>query len=274
MTNILLFTDLDGTFIDHHSYSPGIARKALKILEKFDIPIVFCSSKTFSEQLFLQHKVGINHPFIIENGSAIAIPHGYFPFSVPDSVQISDHHDLFILSKFRSTDIENALSHVNKHLNLNLYGYAKSKNEEIATLTGLKGKAISRAKERYFTESLFSNPPSTDALKILDQLGLCTVQGGRFLTVQDKAVDKGKAVLHVTELFKKLLAEKPLTVGIGDSPNDSAFLRVVDQAFLVQQHHGNWADLAVPGITKIAAVGSAGFYEAVKSLQTSLLKGE
>ena len=271
--NILLFTDLDGTFIDHHTYSPAYARKALNMLEGWGVPTIFCSSKTFSEQVYLQNKVGINHPFIVENGSAIAIPKDYFPFPVKGVVEITDSHDLLVLSKFSLTDIVNAFAYINKTLNVNLYGYTKTTDIEIAAKTGLKGKAVFRARERYFTESLFSGPPGPDAMKILDQLGLCTIQGGRFLTVQDKAVDKGKAVGYVTGLFQKFWEIEPLTVGIGDSPNDFAFLKLMDQAFLVQQFHGGWADLHIPEVKKIAAVGSAGFREAVQSMQAIFLEG-
>ena len=204
MRKILLFTDLDGTLIDHHTYSPSIAKKALKKLEEKDVPVVFCSSKTFAEQLHLQKKLGINHPFIVENGSAIAIPQGYFPYLPENAVQISESHDLIVLAKKNATDIENVLKRINEAFKLNLFGYSQSNDKIISAITGLKGKAVQRAKDRQFTESLFSERPSLEALKTFDAFGLCTLQGGRFLTVQDKEVDKGKAVCLVTDLFHNL----------------------------------------------------------------------
>lgn len=266
MRKILLFTDLDGTLIDHHTYSPTIAKKALKMLDEKDIPIIFCSSKTISEQLHLQKKLGINHPFIVENGSAIAVPKGYFSFALEKAVQVSESHDLIVLARKNATDIKNALKRINEDFKLHLFGYAKSNDKAIAAITGLKGKAVQRAKERLFTESLFSEKPSLEAMKMLDSFGLCTLQGGRFLTVQDKEVDKGKAVKQVADLFQDLWQEKPLTVGIGDSPNDEPFLKVVDRPFLVQKHDGNWADVEADNLVRIKAIGPKGFLELTKNM--------
>lgn len=266
MRKILLFTDLDGTLIDHHTYSTSIAKKALKMLGEKDVAVVFCSSKTFAEQLHLQKKIGINLPFIIENGSAIAIPKGYF-LNLPENVvQISESHDLVVLARKNATDIKQALKRINEAFNLNLFGYSQSKDKTISAITGLKGKAVQRAKERLFTESLFSERPSLEALKMLDSFGLCTLQGGRFLTVQDKETDKGKAVCRVTDFFQYLWQERPLTIGIGDSPNDEPFLKVVDRPFLVQKHDGDWAKVAGNGLIKIEAVGPKGFLEVTQKI--------
>jgi mannosyl-3-phosphoglycerate phosphatase len=105
-------------------------------------------------------------------------------------------------------------------------------------------------------------------LKILDEAGLCVSQGGRFLTIQDKEVDKGKAVTMLTHLFEKEWKEKPLSIGIGDSPNDASFLKVVDKAFLVQKHDGNWADFEIHGMKKVAAIGPKGFLTVAQNIHT------
>lgn len=264
MRKILMFTDLDGTLIDHHTYSSSIAKKALKKLEEKDVPVVFCSSKTFAEQLHLQKKLGINHPFIVENGSAIAIPKGYFPNLPERVVQISESHDLLVLARKNATDIKNALKRINEAFKLNLFGYSQSNDNTISDITELKGKAILRAKDRQFTESLFSERPNIEALKMLDLFGLRALQGGRFLTVQDKEVDKGRAVLHLTNLFQDLWCEKPLTVGIGDSPNDEPFLKVVNRPFLVQKHDGNWAKVETDNLVRINSIGPKGFLKLTK----------
>src|SRR4030043_458531 len=44
------------------------------------IPVIFCSSKTRVEQEVYRHGLGVFHPFVVENGGAIFIPEGYFPF--------------------------------------------------------------------------------------------------------------------------------------------------------------------------------------------------
>lgn len=266
MRKVLLFTDLDGTLIDHHTYSPSVAKKALKILVEKDVPVIFCSSKTFAEQVHLQKKLSINHPFIIENGSAIAIPKGYFPNLPENVVQISGSHDLIVLARKNAADIKRALSRINEDFKLNLFGYSQSNNKTIFAMTGLKGKAVQRAKDRRFTESLFSEQPSLEALKMFDSFGLCALRGGRFLTIQDKEVDKGKAVQQVANFFQYIWGLKPLTIGIGDTFNDESFLKVVDRPFLVQKHDGTWADVETDNLVRIKAIGPKGFWELTKNM--------
>ncbi len=51
---------------------------AIRNLQSLDIPIVFCSSKTRAEQQVYREELGINAPFIVENGGAVYIPKDYF----------------------------------------------------------------------------------------------------------------------------------------------------------------------------------------------------
>jgi len=262
----LLFTDIDGTLIDHHTYSYAFAKKALKKLALNSVPVIFCSSKTFSEQVYLQKKLDINYPFIFENGSAVAIPKEFFPSITANRVNISESHDMVVLTKKNSNDIGIALKKINTLFNLNCYGYSKSNDKEIAAKTGLHGKAVHRAKGRWFTESLFSERPTQEALQVLESFGLCALQGGRFFTVQGKDVDKGKAVEVVIQLFQDLWGEKTTTIGIGDSLNDAPFLKVVDLPFLVQKHDGCWAEVKANKLTKIRAIGPKGFSEMTSAI--------
>jgi ribonucleotide monophosphatase NagD (HAD superfamily) len=50
MPSPLVFTDLDGTLLDHDTYDWTPARDALDRLTRAGIPVVFTSSKTAAEQ--------------------------------------------------------------------------------------------------------------------------------------------------------------------------------------------------------------------------------
>ncbi len=83
MRKLIIFTDLDGTLIDHQSYSYSDAKKALKKISDDKIPLILVSSKTRAEieairQDLKKDGFNINHPFIVENGSAIYIPRDYY----------------------------------------------------------------------------------------------------------------------------------------------------------------------------------------------------
>jgi predicted mannosyl-3-phosphoglycerate phosphatase (HAD superfamily) len=89
---------------------------------------------------------------------------------------------------------------------------------------------------------------------------------GVFLTIQDKTIDKGKAVRFVIHLFAKQWKQMPLSIGIGDSLNDIPMLTVVDKPFLVQKPDKTWVDFKFDDLTKLNKIGPEGFLE-----MTSLL---
>ena len=74
----LVFTDLDGSLLDHDTYSYTAALPMLERLSDGGIPVIFVSSKTRSEIVELRGELGNNNPFIVENGAAVFIPEGCF----------------------------------------------------------------------------------------------------------------------------------------------------------------------------------------------------
>jgi mannosyl-3-phosphoglycerate phosphatase family protein len=264
---ILLFTDIDGTLIDHHTYSTRLAKEALILLARWEVTVVFCSSKTFDEQWHLQNKMGISTPFILENGSAIICPKYFFSSRPVGFSEISDKHYQLTLAQGKYSEIRRILHKINDLSERKLLGYADFTDREIAEFTGLEGRSVTRAKNRWFTETLLSGTPQPEDLRILNEAGFCTSRGGRFFTVQDKEVSKGKAVKLLVELLEKEWKEKVMTLGIGDSPNDTSFLNTVNKAFLVQKHDGSWAKMEIPGLTKIGAIGPRGFLALANNIQ-------
>ncbi len=84
--NLLVFTDLDATLLDHETYDWRPAQPALDELRRRGIPVIFNSSKTKAEQLALRAEIGNEHPFIVENGAAVYFPRDYFG-PQPDGVE-------------------------------------------------------------------------------------------------------------------------------------------------------------------------------------------
>ena len=74
MKDILVFTDLDGTLLDHESYRFEPASAMLDFLKHNNIPLIIVTSKTKSEVLQLQEALGITAPFIVENGAGVYLP--------------------------------------------------------------------------------------------------------------------------------------------------------------------------------------------------------
>lgn len=72
--HLIIFSDLDGTLLDHYDYRWQAAGPALDSLKAAQIPLVLNSSKTMPEIRALREELGNNDPFIVENGAAVVIP--------------------------------------------------------------------------------------------------------------------------------------------------------------------------------------------------------
>ena len=68
---VLVFTDLDGTLLDHDDYSFSAAVPALALLRELHILVIANTSKTLAELEGLKKAMGNLHPCIVENGSAL-----------------------------------------------------------------------------------------------------------------------------------------------------------------------------------------------------------
>jgi mannosyl-3-phosphoglycerate phosphatase len=49
MSGAVIYTDLDGTLLDHHTYSAEAASATLSKLRELGIPVIPCTSKTVAE---------------------------------------------------------------------------------------------------------------------------------------------------------------------------------------------------------------------------------
>ena len=74
---IIIFTDLDGTFLNHDDYSYNDSLLGVRKVLSENIPLIFTTSKTKVEVETLHERLKINEPFIIEKGAALFIPKNY-----------------------------------------------------------------------------------------------------------------------------------------------------------------------------------------------------
>ena len=70
-TQIIIFTDLDGTLLDTKTFKFDQISQYVKYLISIGVMIIPNSSKTKSEILNFCHELKEELPFIVENGAAI-----------------------------------------------------------------------------------------------------------------------------------------------------------------------------------------------------------
>ncbi len=258
---LLIFTDLDGTFLNHHNYSFEESFEALQKIKAAGVPLIFTTSKTKAEVEYLQEKVGILEPFIVENGAALFIPEGYQGLDL-SFLEKYDDKRIMLFGKSYAKVLEFYRGH--KDI-FNIVGLSDMSDEEIVHLTGLNQRDVILAKQRDFTEPfILKDETKLAALKkSAHRYGLKITQGGRFYHIMSESQDKGIAVIKTIELFEALYQERVRSIALGDSQNDTAMLEHVDIPILIQKYDGSYLETNVPHIQKSSYQGSKGWNEMV-----------
>jgi mannosyl-3-phosphoglycerate phosphatase len=78
----VVVSDLDGTLLHRDTYSFDEALPSIASLKKRGIPVILVSSKTRAEIEPIREELGVEDPFVVENGGAAYIPRGTFEETV------------------------------------------------------------------------------------------------------------------------------------------------------------------------------------------------
>ncbi|HUU40709.1 MAG TPA: HAD-IIB family hydrolase [Desulfatiglandales bacterium] len=232
--NLLIFTDLDGTLLDHYTYDFSPALPALDIIQSLKIPLIFVSSKTRSEIEFLRKRLSIDSPFIAENGGGIFLP---ADFILPEKYSYGriDGYKVLLVGRPIDEVLEKSRRLKEK---FNFKGFSEMPVNEIASVTGLPLEQAILASKREFDEPviLSSIDEKESFCKEALNLGLDCVHGGRFIHIF-LGGDKGKAVKILHSIYQEL-NDPFVSIALGDSPNDISMLKAVDRAVLMQSRDG------------------------------------
>jgi mannosyl-3-phosphoglycerate phosphatase len=235
----IIYTDLDRTFLDEKNCSFLKSLPALRAAQARDIPVIFCSSKTRVEIEHLRRAVGAHDPFIVENGGAIYVPKGYFPFTLDDSMTRNDY-DVIEMGESYLQLVDLFRSLRAGPPDFSIVGFSDLTAKELALECGMTLDESERAKAREYTEPFRFFEITVDKVEIfLERIRLSGRQfsvGGRYHHLQGNC-DKGQAVEILTRLYQRAYGEVA-TVGIGDSPNDAPMLRKVALPIIVKRPSG------------------------------------
>lgn len=259
----IVFTDLDGALLDLVTYSYEKSLAGVNRLKEIGVPLIFCSAKTRAEQEVYRRKLGIFHPFIVENGGAIFIPRGYFPFSFEYHKSVNELLVIELGTSYK--EVRQLLVKVREESGFHFRGFGDMSDEEVAEETGLDIDSAKLAKQREYDETVVIASGETDKfLQKIKQAGLNWTHGGRFYSIMGDN-DKGKAVSIVTNLYRKMWGEIE-TIGLGDSLNDLPMLSTVDIPILVQKRDYTWENIDVPNLRKVQGIGPEGWSRAIKEI--------
>ena len=258
---LVVFSDLDGTMLDHTTYRFDAARAAIDRLRAEGVPLVLCTSKTRAEVEPVRVALDNRDPFIVENGGGVYIPDRYFPFEIEGAERHGAHWLIRIGDPY--ADLVHALERASRESGVGVRGFAGMTDEEVAGATGLAVEDARLAREREFDEPFtLVEPGRPDALlAAIERAGKRCTRGGRFYHIMG-ANDKAVAVRRVIGLYRRH-GGAVQTIGLGDAPNDAAFLNVVDVPILIASSQTDELCRLVPRGQPTTLAGPAGWNEAV-----------
>ncbi|KGE04754.1 HAD-IIB family hydrolase [Pseudohaliea rubra] len=264
-TAFLVFSDLDGTLLDHDSYSHAAAQPAIDLLDVLAIPLVFVSSKTRAEVVALRRRLANGHPFVVENGAAVFIPEGYF-LAQPAGTVLRDGYWVRELAAPRARWVA-LLEQIAADFPGQFEYFARAGEAGIAAMTGLSEAKAALANAREYSEPVQwrGDRAGLDAFLAACAAGGARVsRGGRFYSLGGEA-DKGEALRWLRKQFAMARGIRHIKdLAAGDGANDVPMLESAETALLVRAPDRDLPPLQrAGGVLCSDAEGPAGWAEGV-----------
>ena len=222
--SVVIFTDLDGSLLHRDTFKFDSIKDYIKSLINSGIIIIPNSSKTEVEIEKFNKELGIELPFISENGSLIQglnLINRNFPNKI-------------ILSRQKEELIKIFDTKVPEKIRNRCFLISKMDKKKQEEIFGQKGGRLKDVLDRNYTLPFLFNGEKTEKnelLKILNSNSLTLQEGGRVSNLCDN-VNKIKSMNKVIKIIKKT-EEKIKTIAVGDNYNDLDMIKNSDVPCLV-----------------------------------------
>lgn len=242
----IIFTDLDGTLLDHHNYSFEAALPALRYLAEHHHPVIPVTSKTATEVAELREQLQLDTPFVVENGAAILFPDHYFsPSNSAFNNQTNLKRETIQGGEFFSVSIGQRRGQLDEILQdssiIKLRAKISTFNDMgiqgIADTTQLSTDKSALANRRLASEPFLWSGSEEEMTCLADhcrQNHANIIRGGRFYHLLDRNVSKGNAMKILLEYYRDEFPEQQTSsVALGDGENDVPMLESADIAIVI-----------------------------------------
>ena len=221
---VVIFTDLDGSLLHRDTFQFDTIKDYIKSLVSKGVIIIPNSSKTEKEIEKFNEELGINLPYISENGSSI---HGL-------NLITSNFPDKLVLSRDKEELLKIYENKVPEKLKEKCFQISKMSKKEKENILGQKDEKLKDALNRKYTLPFLFKGDKNEKyrlIKILNSNSLTLQEGGRVYNLCDN-INKVKSMNRVIKILKKT-EDKIKTIAVGDNFNDLEMLRNCDIPCLV-----------------------------------------
>ena len=271
---LVIFSDIDGTFLDHDTFSEGDNFEILDKLVKCNHYVVFNSSKTFHEIKKMQDCHKTSFPFICETGGGIYCKDQ----NLESSSRRRDGYSIIYESKKVETFEDDVRSEISRNFSNDLDIFDDIDMSEKKSLSSLSGENLELACNRDFSFLIKwrSNEKRFTLFQaVLRKLNLDIIKGSRFYHICS-GHNKGKALLFFLDKLKLSSSHKNYTtVGVGDSHNDIDMLSNVDYPCIVRSSDNHNLAKKIKNQNTIVSESSApqGWEECINHVFSKILIG-
>jgi len=269
----MIFTDLDGTLLDHYSYDFSPAQPMLSWLAEQNIPVIPATSKTLAELLVWRSRLSSQGPFMVENGAAIYLPKTA-DCAPPDGLIEKDGFWVQEFVATRQTWID-LVEQLRPQFNGCFRSFTELGIAGIAQLTGLTDESANLASQRQYGEPVAWQGSDRDKQRFIDQVNAAggqVLQGGRFLHISGNC-NKGDAMNWLVAEYRRHWSPDTTltTIAAGDSGNDRDMLERADIALIIPSPvHEPLSLQRQSGILRATTPGPTGWAEGIKQIMADL----
>lgn len=255
-----IYTDLDGTLLDHHSYDWRPAAELLAYCRSHDIVVIPNSSKTADELESWLETLQLPGYGVAENGGMILLPktHDYWRSHAPDW---EGEGSFGVLMTRPYGAVCQWLDEVRTRHDFAFTGFHDVAVEQVIAWTGLPEDQAAMAMQRQCAEAILweGDQESFDQFQRLAKAEQWSIHsGGRFVHVGDD-VDKATAM----RWLESHLPEPGYVLALGDGENDRAMLEAADRAVVVRNARGEHLALGRKDALLTESPGPHGWCEGV-----------
>ena len=260
---IIFISDLDGTLLDQTNFRFDEIKDAIIAFLAKGISLIPASSKTQPEIEEFCQLLGVELPFICENGAALVNSHLLYCDTKISQTPSSNH----VLGRNRAALLAVWHDTIWPNLRENCIFLDSIDDTGQQAILGLSGEQLSRAMDRSYSALFtFNGTPQQFVLlqELAVQAGLMVQCGGRVCSL---SASHDKASFH--KVIRQTVADEgnaSIIVAFGDAQNDVSMLQKSDVACIIPRPECQPIVLPNPPqmLIQAAAVAPLGWLEAAK----------